>query len=47
MMRFHHVRAHAVLRDNNSITLQSIVTGTESMQPLQEHEVATVRCCVA
>ncbi len=44
IMRFYPVHAHAVLIDSISTILQSIVTGTVSMQPLQDHEVSTVHC---
>ena len=46
-MRFYPVHAHAVLIDSIPTMLQSIVTGTVSVQPWQDHEVSAVRCCVA
>ncbi len=47
IMRFYPVHAHAVLIDSIPTMLQSIVTGTVSVQPWQDHEVSAVRCCVA
>jgi len=47
IMRFQPVHAHAVRIDSISPILRLLVTGTVSVQPLQDHEVSAVRCCFA
>lgn len=46
-MCLYYVCAHAVLLDRIATILQSTVTGTVSMQPLQDTEMCIVYCWVA